>query len=270
MEDPDAIQQLFVLLLYAVGKWVIQYAASEPSDLARLSEEQKSTIISHLDGFCVQDTWDDFVERAPAMKDGLVAEVLLTALVYQDLHVRMIEHPFWYLDGKGAQDQAEDDTFGERLEYLYERFLETTNLTFGRYNQGRREAAAARLAKDLLLSGPVLSLLKTPASDEVEKKRREELVAIYTRASHAALSNDQCSGQTEFSRLADIGPTYHSSSDELSAHEYHGVGSGDTKLDGHRILLVFRPAMRHKLNQQSPEPVIWLPAVVLVEDDRVD
>ncbi|KAK1138520.1 hypothetical protein N8T08_002437 [Aspergillus melleus] len=53
MEDPDAIQQLFVLLHYAVEKWVIQYAASEPSDLARLSEKQKSTIISYLDGFCV-------------------------------------------------------------------------------------------------------------------------------------------------------------------------------------------------------------------------
>ncbi|KAI9043724.1 uncharacterized protein KD926_003075 [Aspergillus affinis] len=205
----------------------MQYAASEPSDLARLSKEQKSTIISHLDGLCVQESWDTLVGKVPAMRDGLAAEVFLTALIFQDLHSMMIEHPFWYLDGKNARDQTENDTFGERLEYLYE-------------------------------------------SDEVEKKRRNELVGIYTGASHAAVCNDQCSGQTEFSQLADIDPTYHSSSAELSAHDCHGVLPGDTRLDGHRILLVLRPAMRHKLSQMSSELMIWLPAVVMVEDNLVD
>lgn len=140
--------------------------------------------------------------------------------------------------------------------------------TYGHYNRDRREAAATRLADDFLASGPVQSLLKVPADDEFEKRRREDLVKIYKRAGHAAVSNDTCSGQAKFLGLADLGPTY-ADSDRLSAHAYHCLE--DDRLDGHRILLVIRPAILRKSTVSSTsEFETVLPAIVMMEDERIN
>ncbi|PLB53151.1 hypothetical protein P170DRAFT_473028 [Aspergillus steynii IBT 23096] len=293
-EGREPTEETFELLRLNVGQWAMSHAASEASGLDHLSEDQESAIISSLNDFCVQESWDTLVARVPGISDGLVAEPFVMAMVFQDLHNRIIERPFWYLDGKSARDETGDDTFGERLEYLYGKFLKTNPImaeywmretvrlsnsihvdqapdtAYGRYNEERRDAAAARLADDLLASKPIQSLLKTPANDDIEKKRREALIEIYRRAAAAAVFSDQCTGQTKFLKLADIAPTYHASSSELISLEYHGMENGDTRLDGHRILLVVRPGLLRKSNQDSTEFETWLPAIVMMKDDEIN
>lgn len=126
-DDRKEPEIYFIHLTVDIDNWVMSYAASEPADLDRLSEEQKVAIISSLEGLCVQEGWDALLGQVPGigLGNGLVVELFLMAMVFQDLHRRVIERPFWYLDGKSCRDQEGDGTFGERLEYLYGKFLES-------------------------------------------------------------------------------------------------------------------------------------------------
>ena len=51
--------------------------------------------------------------------------VCIDMLVLREMHTQVLEKPFWYLDGKKApDDQDEDHTFSKRLQHLYQRFTE--------------------------------------------------------------------------------------------------------------------------------------------------
>lgn len=53
-------------------------------------------------------------------------DVFLEVLTWKDIRTKCFERPFWYYDVKTCpDDKAGDENFGQRLGYLYERFLES-------------------------------------------------------------------------------------------------------------------------------------------------
>lgn len=50
-------------------------------------------------------------------------------------------------------------------------------------------------------------------------------------------------GLLKYHRLAELDATFHEASDILHACHYHFLHSGDTRLDGHRVLLVVQPGV---------------------------
>lgn len=141
--------------------------------------------------------------------------------------------------------------------------------TYGRYNEDRREAAAARLADGFLASGPIQPLLELPTSDEDAKKRRDDLVTVYRRAADAAVHSDKCTGQTMFLRLDNEHPMYDTNSERLTALTSQGLSNEEARLHGNKVLLVVRPGLLRKLNKDSTPFRTWVRAMVMVEDDKM-
>jgi hypothetical protein len=128
--DYRHIQKNAISFRVQVKSWVCEFAASEPQDVDRLTETQKRTIISSLKGCCVQEDWDILMGRLSNLHRDLILDVFLETLLMKEIFTKFFDAPFWYLDGKmDFGDEKGDDTFGVRLQHLYERFLESMYTT---------------------------------------------------------------------------------------------------------------------------------------------
>lgn len=79
----------------------------------------------------MQEDWDVLMQKLPELIRENILDVFLEALIWKDIRAKFFESPFWYYDGKtGPEDKAGDDNFGQRLDYLYERFLESMCAAF--------------------------------------------------------------------------------------------------------------------------------------------
>lgn len=125
LRPKDIRKQLTCLRVY-VHSWVTKFAASEPEDVERLSDTQKCDIISSLKGYCVQEDWDILMGHLSDVHRDLIMEVFLETLLMKEIIEKTFECPFWYFDGKlDLEDEEGDETFGARLQHLYERFLKS-------------------------------------------------------------------------------------------------------------------------------------------------
>lgn len=120
--DMDKDYQALVML---PRYWLGTFAA-ETQDEDRLSADQKKMIISSLKGSCIQEDWDVLKARVPELIWQRFPEVLLNTFLMREIYTKFLEASFWYFDGKtGPSDQAGDDSFAARLEYLYQRYLKS-------------------------------------------------------------------------------------------------------------------------------------------------
>ena len=105
--------------------WVYHYGMLNVKDVKHLSDDQKQKIISSLDGWCVQIPWGSLLYRFPFSVKKEFTRYLLQVMIEKDIVTKMYDNPFWYLDGKkGPDDEVGDRTFGPRLKYLLDRFVD--------------------------------------------------------------------------------------------------------------------------------------------------
>ncbi|KAJ5570149.1 uncharacterized protein N7459_009579 [Penicillium hispanicum] len=257
-----------IALQLRVKCWVSEFAASEPQDVERLSETQKRTIISSLKGYCVQENWETLLGRLSHIHRDMILEVFMETLLFKELFARFFEAPFWYFDGKMDSTDAEgDEKFGARLQHLYERFLETNPLNaalwrsetlrlansvkeaqapstkLGSYHRERRQALIGQLVDDILSIEPIQWLLRKPASQEVESKRRDELYKLCQVVAETASAQANMRGHFEFHRLDRLPETFQQYSKTMEAHTLHFLRRDSTRLDGRRVLMLVHPAI---------------------------
>ncbi|KAK1147579.1 hypothetical protein N8T08_000921 [Aspergillus melleus] len=278
-----------------VWTWALEFGL-RPEECAELTSSQKRTIIASLEGQCVQEEWDTLHKLCPSAMCHQFHIFFIEALVIRDIYNVVVENPFWYFDGKlNEQDEGLGD-FGARVQYLFERFVQTNemraaawlaetmrlanavrplmahNLELGQHHEARRNDAAVGFAKAMLESEPLQYLLKKLATPEQEEGRFIGLVTAYREAARCLTDNLQLrQGVPKIWRsLAEIGGTYLDSSSLKQAH-YLNWGPDNEydlkRLDGSRILIVTHPCVLSRMpNRYFPASLADEKAVVVVED----
>lgn len=121
---------------------------------------------------------------------------------------------------------------------------------------------------DVLASEPICWLLKKSLNEEQTRQRRAALLSMYQKAAEISIHHGASSAYFEFHELEGLEENFQEASDMETAHMYHFLHEGDTKLDGHRVLLVVYPAVVRTWVWPTPfdEPIICTKAEVVVED----
>ncbi|OJJ76162.1 hypothetical protein ASPBRDRAFT_169843 [Aspergillus brasiliensis CBS 101740] len=201
-----------------VKRWTEEYVCEvTPS----LSKKQKQKIIQSLDNYCIQEPWDTIKSLlAPPCRDDFQL-YLAQAMIHKAIFTHFIEKPFEFLDGKRDETDKDDPSFPKRLQYLYNRYYESSpvnavwwkmvtlglaNLedemytlksprdklpyTFAVESRKRQADKAGKLA-DQLLADKLFKLLLDKSTDaEKEAERRERLVSIFQDSARALTKHE--------------------------------------------------------------------------------
>ncbi|EHA22994.1 hypothetical protein ASPNIDRAFT_37024 [Aspergillus niger ATCC 1015] len=187
-----------------IKRWAGDYVReTTPS----LSKKQKKKIIQSLDGYCVQESWDTIQSLlAPTCRNDFQL-YLAQAMINKFIFTHFLDKPFDFLDGKRDDTDEDDRSFPGRLQYLYNRYYESSpvnavwwkmvtlglaNLeddihtfksprdklpyTFGDESR-KRQADIARNLADQLLEDSLFQLLLVKLTDSQKRAERRELLA---------------------------------------------------------------------------------------------
>ncbi|KAK1141751.1 hypothetical protein N8T08_008849 [Aspergillus melleus] len=246
-----------------------------------LSDEQKSRIISELEGVCLQEDWDTLRSEVSACTLRHFGEVLAEAMIYKVIFTTFYENPFWHLDGKmGPEDNDVDPYFARAMEHLYGQFfLEDPeaatlwrmqlfrlmrhgagNKSLGvsddcllRYNR-ERVAPFRALATELLERESFQWLLKDEKDLVSREIRLKSLArAIDVAASKICTMEGAYGGHTLFYTLAELGATYSQTTPDYAGHMRPHRFNREPEdsyddLEGHRLVLIVRPAVTTMLS----------------------
>ena len=127
LEGHEGLATHYRMLESSVCGWACDWAIHEQEYIDLLSEDRKNAIIHSLEGSCVQEDWDILLTRLRSSMRELIPGIFLETLILRRIHNQFFETPFWYLEGKLAEDDNDgDESFSRRLQYLYKKFLEST------------------------------------------------------------------------------------------------------------------------------------------------
>ncbi|PWY81925.1 hypothetical protein BO70DRAFT_396710 [Aspergillus heteromorphus CBS 117.55] len=235
--------------------WCINNIVDSTADLEGLSPNEKQSIIRGLEGYCVQDLdWDMLIGSFPYPICELAPSFLAAALIVKDWMERFVDNPFWYFTGGSDQKDGQNESPGsvaQAMLHVYQQFLEVNPIS-GSY--WKRESV--RLAS---------SVHKSQASSTILGPRAYQNAEDFTFRLHAS---DGYFKYRELCRSARL--FFDRQTPWIKAHDLHSLegfdGDEDSRLDGHRVLLVVSPAgVRFREAPQYEEGRILQPARVVVE-----
>ncbi|PKY05837.1 hypothetical protein P168DRAFT_131367 [Aspergillus campestris IBT 28561] len=276
----------------SIRRWVDYFGVENVKDVKHLSDDQKKKIISSLDGWCVQIPWNSLLNRFPFCVKKDFTKYLLCVLIEKDIVTKMYDNPFWYLDGKkGPDDEEGDETFGQRLKYLLDRFVEAdpgdasllrsdisrlANGTlpcqvrsgvWGKYHAERRTRQVEQWAADFIASEPACWLLRQNNTFS-EQDRHEILTDIYRWSAEKWAHISSLRGNYNFYQLPDLGKTFNKESGLVKRANDHVPPFGDESVEGMRILLVVCGGIRVQWENpdQGDEFYVCAKASVLAQE----
>jgi hypothetical protein len=74
--------------------WAKAYAMAEIGDLEYVSTAKKNEIVSHLEGYCIQDDWEVLVQRMPVFIRKRIPVLFAQAMLAKDIFDKMFARPF--------------------------------------------------------------------------------------------------------------------------------------------------------------------------------
>lgn len=121
--DVKDLKSFYWQMANLAAAWADQYLIT---DVAHLPESEIRRLISAANGFCVQMDWEELRTLLPPTAASTFGHILGELLIQLDIHERLFQNPFWYMDGKtGPDDQSEDPRFGRKLQYLFDRLYQS-------------------------------------------------------------------------------------------------------------------------------------------------
>ncbi|KAJ0427052.1 hypothetical protein BJY00DRAFT_271584 [Aspergillus carlsbadensis] len=144
--------------------------------------------ISILDGYCVQEDFDDIISRLDTIhRHGIIA-TFISAFLIKTIVKEFFDRPFWYFDllpkGEGEAPWQGVSAYGDMLESVWSRFEEVSpwysriwcclttrlstsmyrdqciDLTFGKTMKARRHTGCKALASNILADETFQWMLK--------------------------------------------------------------------------------------------------------------
>ncbi|PWY74984.1 hypothetical protein BO83DRAFT_444121 [Aspergillus eucalypticola CBS 122712] len=288
----DLVSARFNHLDCTIRTWTHAWTRCE--SMSHLQSDEKQNIINSLDGYCVQEDWDSIHPLLPPGTRANMGPVLGATMLYQFIFSKLIDSPFWFLDGKiSPTDVDGDPQFHLRLQYLYERIREASvykaawwkSVTIGECNarsafdnnpantglaQGtavQRKATVESLTDELLGCRVFQLLLRPLEYKEDVSLRHEQLHRILHDAVNTILYTEGgMFGNTTIERLPDL-PVFVHESDRMTSHMHHFTSPQNTPsfaaLDGGRTLIVTRPGLVYSQMQALGHGRIFPPERVV-------
>ncbi|GKZ21970.1 hypothetical protein AbraIFM66951_007262 [Aspergillus brasiliensis] len=268
----DLVHRQYSRLQCTISNWTHHWTRRE--SMSHLQPDEKQAIITSLDGYCVQEDWDSITPLLPPGTRANMGPVLGNTMLYQFIFAKLIDTPFWFLDGKkGPTDVDGDPEFHLRLQYLYERLREASaykavwwkSVTIGESNahsgfdgipartvlaQGTaaQRTAMVKSLTDELLGRRVFQLLLRPLDSEKDvASRHKQLQELVQEAVDITVYTEGgMFGHTTVERLPDL-PIYFRDSESMRAHTHHAASSWNTPRfapsEGGRVLIMTRPGL---------------------------
>ncbi|GKZ37383.1 hypothetical protein AbraIFM66950_008904 [Aspergillus brasiliensis] len=273
--DTNAVKIDYANLRGEVEGWTEAFVCvATPS----LSEVDKQMIIRRLDKYCIQEPWDTIQSLLSPSYRAVFHSYLAEAMIYKTIFTQLLEKPFWFLDGKrDATDETGDLSFPERLQYLFERYYESspvnaiwwrtvtlslanlkeddtsksprdkTPYEFGDQSRKRQANMAKDLADQLLADSLFQLLLRELACAEKEMERRERLVTILQDSAQALTKHEVIlGGQVKLHQLPEL-KQFDTSTGLMFSKKVYSKKEEDPLLyapkPGGRVILVVRPGV---------------------------
>ncbi|GKZ34161.1 hypothetical protein AbraIFM66950_004345 [Aspergillus brasiliensis] len=276
----DAISAVFLSSYF----WVYNFIHRDPS---RLSQQQKKELISRLDGYCVQEDFDDIASRLPESARKSFLGKVVQLLLAKECISRFFTNPFWYLvPDPGTEENSNMSTtgFGAQIFTLYENIrasdpsaahpwrLWTTRFSnprdeFGKAMSAHRKVMVNKICEEFLDQDLLRSLLKS--SDETAfHDALVHLQECFYDAAQTSVVISSNLGYLELATLDSLGPVY--SSDKMTLAPFWDPDTSEKRLNGSRILFIDFPAVYIcDGRKDSSGRMLGHPAVVYVEDNDV-
>ncbi|PYH82161.1 hypothetical protein BO82DRAFT_68889 [Aspergillus uvarum CBS 121591] len=230
--DPHTVIVEYHKIKNMVKIWTERWIREE---MPPLSEGQKQKIIQGLDTYCIQEPWDTIQALlSPESRDQFHL-YLCEAMVNKLLFTRVLNRPFWFLDGKlDENDEIGDLSFADRLHYLFQRYHEASPVNavwwrmvtlalanlkkdlsprdprdnppyiFGDENRKRQAGIAERLA-DHLLADSLFQLLLDKLASAEEETRRCHLIKVFRESVQYFTAHEvTLGGHVKFHQLPEV------------------------------------------------------------------
>ncbi|PYI02702.1 hypothetical protein BO78DRAFT_410411 [Aspergillus sclerotiicarbonarius CBS 121057] len=286
MED-RTVRDALTKLQEALRVWARTYSVGSIADMHHVPNEKLEHIIKLLEGYCIQDGWDSLIAQLK-IPPTRVPIILVQALLAKSIYTVIFANPFfafatanrdWRLPGQGEVQVLyetmirHDPGKAHSWRSLMLRVLSSPppDPTMQPSLSLLLESLAIDLAASLL-NGPVSVLLR-PAKDDQERERQAlSLRKLYHTAGELALS---LWTQRTFMKCHGLHHlrTFHSSSEQMTAHRLHQLDEDDNRLDGNTILLCIQPlvlAFGNEHGEHYDISKVWAKATVLVADPEAE
>ncbi|GKZ78224.1 hypothetical protein AnigIFM56816_001612 [Aspergillus niger] len=273
--DTNTVMIDYANLQDKVSRWTESFVCV---DTPSLSRAQKQQIIRRLDRYCIQEPWNKIQSLLSPSYRAVFHLCLAEAMIYQTIFTHLLEKPFGFLDGKrDATDKIGDLSFSERIQYLYERYYESspvnamwwrmvtlslanlkeddtfksprdkTPYEFGDRSRKRQANMARDLADQLLADSLFQLLLRELAGAEEETARRERLVTIFQDSAQAFINHEVIlGGQVKIHQLPEL-KQFDTSTGLMFSMKFHCNKQEDPPLyvpkPRGRVILVVRPGV---------------------------
>ncbi|GFN16027.1 ATP synthase complex subunit h family protein [Aspergillus tubingensis] len=231
--DTSRLKIDYLNLQDEVHSWTDAFVCVDTPSLSRV---QKQMIIRRLDKYCIQESWTKIQSLLSPSYRAVFHYYLAEAMIYQTIFTHLLEKPFRFLDGKrDGTDKTGDLSFSERIQYLYERYYESspvnavwwksvtlslanlkeddmakssrdkTPYEFGDRSRKRQANMAKGLADQLLADSLFQLLLRELAGAEEETARRERLVKLFQDTARALTNHEvMLGGQVKVHQLPEL------------------------------------------------------------------
>ncbi|OJZ92067.1 hypothetical protein ASPFODRAFT_123150 [Aspergillus luchuensis CBS 106.47] len=247
-------------------------------DTPSLSRVQKQMIIRRLDKYCIQESWTKIQSLLSPSYRAVFHSCLAEAMIYQTIFTHLLEKPFRFLDGKrDGSDKTGDLSFSERIQYLYERYYESspvnavwwksvtlslanlkeddmakssrdkTPYEFGDRSRKRQASMAKDLADQLLADSLFQLLLRELTGAEEETARRERMVKLFQDIARALTNHEvMLGGQVKVHQLPEL-KQFDTSTGLMFSAKFQSEEQEDPPLyvpkPRGRVILVVRPGV---------------------------
>ncbi|KAJ6191024.1 Carboxylesterase type B [Penicillium mononematosum] len=234
-----------------------------------LSNEQKKDVIASLKGWVVQDDFDTTVSRLPPNIRHTILSKFASMIIFKDCLRLFFSNPFWYLDTgdefSNSESSEVETPFGAQLHTLYKALqkgelqhanhwraqtirlanMTTQNpatmvrrdTTVGLANEGVIKSKAFQFAATKLEDKVFRCLLKDPDEDKLKTSLGRLYHEMAVLAKNLATSHPSLGW-----RVLDQIPTkFDSRSKVIEAAFVHDLNEGETRLNQHNVLAIFRP-----------------------------
>ncbi|PLB48505.1 hypothetical protein P170DRAFT_448191 [Aspergillus steynii IBT 23096] len=279
-EDRLVRDELYKLEM-KIRAWARSYSVQSISDLADISDSERSNIMSQI-GHCSAETdWGSLMQKMPISSEKIPA-IIIQALLAKDVFEKIFADPFFAFPIFGDDGVLPKPSGMRNLYYTMLQIDEaeahtwrsqTLRLLWNALDPDSKHALQQKLGEFareralVFLATPGSQFLRELGKAENETKCLHELQVLFNDATELSLSLWTHRAFMAVRSQRDL-PVFTVSSSVMSAHRLHQLDEDDQRLDGSKVLLVVQPAVL-ACGDENAESYhqwkTWTPANVLVD-----
>ncbi|KAL4920643.1 hypothetical protein BDW62DRAFT_198534 [Aspergillus aurantiobrunneus] len=262
MEEEDIINAAF-------QDWVFQ-----DLDERTITKAQSKKLIASLDGYCVQEDFDDILARLGHNQQKEILATFSIVFLVKTVAENFFQHPFWYVDLVPKSEENCDglpwqgvSPSGAMLESFWLRF-EEANSQYGRIWRCLTTRLCTLTYPDQAEDCTFGKSLQARRKARYVELRESHLASYLAKIADIAVGVLSQNPILKFHTWHDIQPQFYHDSESVEADWSHALDEDDPRLDGNRILFIHHPFVFRIHNDSEEEEFVVRKAAAVMEEQR--